>query len=53
MPPDQLMEAQDLKKTIREQAHANRKAQAEQGRAEPGDLREVRRAAGIRRGRDA
>jgi 5-formyltetrahydrofolate cyclo-ligase len=27
--PDQLMESQDLKKTIREQAHANRNAQAD------------------------
>lgn len=27
MQPDQLMEAQDLKRSIREQAHANRKAQ--------------------------
>ncbi len=29
MTPDRLMEPQELKKTIREQAHANRKAQAD------------------------
>ena len=29
MTPDQLMEAQELKKSIREQAHANRQAQAD------------------------
>lgn len=29
MTPDQLMEAQELKKSIREQAHANRKAQTD------------------------
>ena len=42
----------ERKKLIREQAHANRNAQAEQGRAEPGHLRPVHGPARIRLGED-